>query len=687
MDLLAPAGTIESFYAAIENGADAVYVGLKNFSARAYAKNFTPAELALLLPYARKKGVKINIALNALAKESELPETVRTLAILNELQPDAVIIQDIGMYHLITSHFSRLTMHGSVLMTVHNSLGARQLYEMGFKRVVLAREMSLEEIAAVRKSCPIDLEVFVHGALCYSYSGLCLFSSYLGGRGSTRGRCTQPCRRRYKGGKRAGYFFSPSDLSAVDILPELKKLGITAIKIEGRMRSATYVAAVVKAYRLALDALETAHSKKAIDQARKLLKESMGRRLSNGFYRPASGKDILTPHVSGNIGQFVGKVTHENKNKVTICVKKNLAVGDRIRAHFPETDERMSATLRRMKIRGESAVTAKPGQTVTLTLPFRCPVGTTLFKVDSASPGKALSPQKIWEEIKKSVRDTAHRPRGISISKSREILSSCTGHKHPGRKPKETLILRFNLKQHVPDRGFLSEHRLIINLSKNDWRRFSRTLSAYRRRSGTICWSLPAIIHEKDINFFKKLTAQLLKKGFHNWEITNLGHLQFFKKSGVTLHAGHQINLLNSCAFKAARKIGMTSGVVSIEADRNDIKDICQQLPFSDPIITVYGHPPVFTSRLMPKDLKNGQSIVSARQERYRFSIADDIGYLIPQQPFSLIPFKGELTKMGCVNFIIDLSHEAKPAVALSAILNKRYWRKCSCFNYKRTLQ
>ncbi len=686
MDLLAPAGTVESFYAAVENGADAVYLGLKNFSARAYAKNFTVRELALLLPYARKKKVKINIALNSLTKESELPEAIRTLATINELRPDAVIIQDLGIYHLIKSHFPRLNIHGSVLMTVHNSLGAWQLYNMGFKRAVLAREMSLKEIAAVSKSCPIELETFVHGALCYSYSGLCLFSSYLGGRGSTRGRCTQPCRRRYKAGKRSGYFFSPSDLSVIDFLPELKKLGIKAIKIEGRMRSATYVASVVKAYRVALDSLGTDNST-AIDQTKKLLQDSMGRRLSAGFYTPVSHKNILAPNISGNIGQFLGRVTGGAKNRATIRVKDDLSVGDRIRAHFPETDERESATLRGLAIEKKTATTANAGQTATLTLPFHCPPGTALFKVDRTSSEINLAPKKIWEVIKKSVGDTPRMPKTISNAKIEKILSSCKGQKPPGKKPMETLSFRFNLTQHIPDTRPLAGHRIIINLSKNEWPRFSKTLSVYQRRKESVCWSLPPVIYEKDIPFFKKLIAQLLKKGFRNWEITNLGHLQFFKKSKVTLQAGHQINLLNSCAFKAAGRMGIAFGVISIEADRHDIKDLLQKHPLPKPVITIYGHPPLFTSRLIPKGLKHGHTVASARQERYRLSIVDNISYLVPQQAFSLAPFQSELRKMGCSNFIIDISQETRPMITLANILNKKYMRNCSHFNYKRGLQ
>lgn len=686
MDILAPAGTIESFHAAVESGADAVYLGLKGLNARAYAKNFTLKELALLLPYARKKGVKIHIALNSLTKESELRQLVRTLAALNELGPDAVIIQDLGIYHLIKSYFPRLVIHGSVLMTVHNSPGARQLYEMGFSRVVLAREMSLEEIAAVRRSCPVELEVFVHGALCYSYSGLCLFSSYLGGRGSARGRCTQPCRRRYNAGKRSGYLFSPGDLSAIDMLPELKELGIKTIKIEGRMRSATYVRTVVKAYRMALDARREG-SNNAVSQAKDLLKEAMGRRLTRGFYTTAGRKDILSSGLSGNIGQFIGVAKQTTKMRVTLSIRVHLCTGDRLRADFSKTGERTSATLREMKVGRRSVPAANPGQIVTISLPFHCPPGTAFFKVDSKSSHEDLSSKKIWENIKNDAGRLVKRTGAISDLQIQKIISSCKGKRDRSRKPNREPALRFNLRQRIPDPAFLSGRQIIIDLSKKNWPLFSKRLGLYRRITGSICWSVPPVICEKDIPFFEKLVSSLRKKGFRNWEINNLGHLQFFRKGGVRLQAGHQMNLLNSCAFKAAGELGIAAGVISIEADRNDIKNILEQTPVTEPVVTIYGKPALFTSRLIPKGLRDGSSVVSRRKERYFFSTGDGTNYLIAQDPFSLLPFREELTRMGCTGFIIDLSHEHRPLATLTSISGRRRARTHAHFNYKRGLQ
>ncbi|MDP2993477.1 MAG: peptidase U32 family protein, partial [Deltaproteobacteria bacterium] len=257
-ELLAPAGNLEAFWAAVEKKADAVYIGWSDFNARVQAENFSLQDISRMIPFAHKHGVKVYIALNILLKERDLPEIVEGLRILEGLSPDALIIQDMGLYYLIKRYFPAFRLHASTLMTIHNHPGAEHLRGLGFQRVVLARELSIDEISAIHRHSPIELEVFVQGALCYSFSGLCLMSSYLGGKSGMRGRCVQPCRRLYESGKKHGSFFSMNDLSAIRLLPELKKAGVTSIKLEGRMRSAHYVSSIVEAYRTALDAPEGA---------------------------------------------------------------------------------------------------------------------------------------------------------------------------------------------------------------------------------------------------------------------------------------------------------------------------------------------------------------------------------------------------------------------------------------------
>jgi len=197
MELLAPAGTLPAFEAALEEGADAVYIGAPGLNARALARDFTFAEIAAMTGYAHAQGKKVYVAMNSLVKENEIRLALETLSMLASIGPDALIIQDLGILYLVHRFFPALKVHASTLMTVNTAMAAEYLKGLGFERIVLARELSLEEIQTIHRRTDVPLEIFIHGAMCFSYSGLCRFSSLHGGRSSLRGQCVQPCRRRY----------------------------------------------------------------------------------------------------------------------------------------------------------------------------------------------------------------------------------------------------------------------------------------------------------------------------------------------------------------------------------------------------------------------------------------------------------------------------------------------------------
>ncbi|WP_305041492.1 peptidase U32 family protein [Geoalkalibacter sp.] len=383
-ELLAPAGSLEAFFAAMENGADAVYCGLREFSARAKAKNFTLADLERMLNYAQGRGRKIYVTLNTLVKERELPQLVETLAALEALRVDGVILQDLAVWRLARGHFPGLELHASTQMTVHNAAGVRQLERMGFTRGVLARELSLEEIAAIRRQTHLELEHFVHGALCFSFSGQCYFSSWLGGKSGNRGRCAQPCRRRYRYHNQDGYYLSPNDLSAIDLLPELAAAGVCSLKIEGRMKSAEYVASVVAAYRLALDAPESGR-KEAVRAAKDKLKLSFGRLPTRGFLTGPQPTDIAVPSVKGSTGRFLGEILAARGADISFKTRDRLHVGDRLRVQ-PQSDQAGTAfTVKTLLVGGRPAKLAPPEAQVSLPTPFagRFRKGDAVFKVSS----------------------------------------------------------------------------------------------------------------------------------------------------------------------------------------------------------------------------------------------------------------------------------------------------------------
>ncbi len=381
-ELLAPAGSLESFFAAMEKGADAVYAGLRDFSARARAKNFTLQQMERMLAHAHERGRKIYITLNTLVKENELPQLVDTLATLQAMRVDGVIVQDLAVARLVRNHFPAIPLHASTQMTIHNTAGVQMLAELGFERAVLARELALDEIAAIVAATPVEIEVFVHGALCFSISGQCFFSSYLGGHSGNRGRCAQPCRRLYDHRGKQGHFFSTSDLSAIDMIPEMVRAGVASLKIEGRMKSAEYVASVVEAYRLVLDAPAQGRTT-AMAAAKEILKFSFGRTPTKGFLASQQPDDIANPWQKGGTGRFIGQIRSIKGKRLLFETRDALSVGDRLRAQ-PKTDMAGQAwTVREIFVNNKKTMEAKAGSTVEVETPFRFEVGDSIYKVSS----------------------------------------------------------------------------------------------------------------------------------------------------------------------------------------------------------------------------------------------------------------------------------------------------------------
>lgn len=382
-ELLAPAGSLEAFFAAMESGADAVYCGLQSFSARAKAKNFSLDDLSAMTRYAHERQRKLFVTMNTLVKEEELPLLINNLAAVEEAEVDALIIQDLGVWRIAREHFPNLPLHSSTQMTVHNSAGVKQLEQMGFERAVLARELTLPEIQHIRSQTQMELEHFIHGALCFCFSGQCYFSSYLGGKSGNRGRCTQPCRRRYNYRGKHGYYFSPNDLSAIELLPALQDAGVSSFKIEGRMKSAEYVANVVSAYRKMMDAAP-GQRPDVLQEARALLKQSFGRTPTKGFLSGAQPADLATPALRGSTGRYLGDVTRSQGNKLYFKSRDSLHIGDRIRIQ-PGSDKVGTAFTLKQLWSGSRAVKKLPIGAVCVTNPFgdKFKAGDAVFKVSS----------------------------------------------------------------------------------------------------------------------------------------------------------------------------------------------------------------------------------------------------------------------------------------------------------------
>ena len=338
-EILAPCGTPEAFEAALVSGADAVYLAGDKYGARAYAGNFSKDVLLSTLERAHLFGVKIYLTVNTLLKNEEMEELADYLEAYYEAGLDAVLVQDFGVLSYLKRRFPKLPIHISTQMNVTSHEGALLMKELGAERVVLNREITLDEVKKIRNTVPVETEVFVHGAMCFSYSGRCLLSSYAGGRSGNRGRCAQPCRKQYNGKENAGYIMSMKDMCTLRFIPQFVDAGVDSLKIEGRMKNAAYVAAAVKAYKEIRD--DYIAGKYDADKAavyEEKLKEVFSRgEFTEGYIgldsrRPEeiSRASLIFPGRQGHSGVSIGNVTSIGKGSIIIKLIKELNVGDEL---------------------------------------------------------------------------------------------------------------------------------------------------------------------------------------------------------------------------------------------------------------------------------------------------------------------------------------------------------------------
>ena len=338
VELLSPAGDLECLKVAVQNGANAVYLGAEEFNARINSINFGREELVQAIEYTKLRGVKTHLTLNILIKNNEFEDAIKLVEFAYNSGIDAVIIQDLGLAKKVIDLFPDLEVHSSTQMTIYNLDGAKQIKELGFSRCVLARELSINEIEYICKNTDIDIEVFIHGALCISYSGQCLMSSMIGARSGNRGKCAGTCRLPYtllKDGKEQakGYLLSSKDVCTLDILPELIEAGVKSFKIEGRMKSPEYVGIVTSIYRKYIDLAESNKEYIVEEKDKEMLMQIFNRGgFSTGYLKGKLGKDMMYTKKPNHMGVLVGEVIGYNSNKghVKIKLSKELNLGDSI---------------------------------------------------------------------------------------------------------------------------------------------------------------------------------------------------------------------------------------------------------------------------------------------------------------------------------------------------------------------
>ncbi len=395
IELLAPAGSMETLKAAVQAGADAVYLAGTKFGARQSADNFTHETLKEAIRYCHIRGVKVYGAVNTLIKTREMQEVLDEVGVLYALQIDAVILQDWGLAALVKQHFPDLELHGSTQMSLYDAPGVQKAVEAGLKRVVIARETSADDIRSIAETTGADIEAFVHGALCYSYSGQCLMSSQIGGRSGNRGRCAQPCRRRYKlrqGTDGAGklikdaYPLSTRDLMTLDQLEKLANSGISSLKIEGRLRKSDYVSAVVGAYRQELDRIQGLPGQ--VVQGIPDLLGVFNRETTGGRILSVLPADTLTTKGPGNMGQLIGKTSgyDRSRKQLYITLSGSIRTGDGIK--ILAGNEEPGAQVNGLFIERDKVQKAGPGQRVAVPFDTWVPEGCEVRKTLDLDMGK-----------------------------------------------------------------------------------------------------------------------------------------------------------------------------------------------------------------------------------------------------------------------------------------------------------
>ncbi len=334
VEILAPAGDIQRAKVAIQNGANAVYIGGKMFSARSSADNFEDEEIEELVKYANIRGAKVYLAINTLMKETELNDALSFIEKTYNMGVNAFIFQDIGLATYVKKQLPKIEMHASTQLFAHSVDDVKVLKEAGFTRVVLARELSIKEITEIKKAVDIEIEVFVHGALCVCYSGQCIMSSLIGERSGNRGKCAQSCRMNYQLYDENhelvtdGYLLSPKDIMAVEIIKQYIEAGVDSLKIEGRMKNEKYVAQIVSGYREKLDNIEKSLSTETLMGMQQIF--NRGGYLIEGYANTYSGKSMMSNETPKSTGLYLGEVLDYNDGKAKIKLANNVVPGDGI---------------------------------------------------------------------------------------------------------------------------------------------------------------------------------------------------------------------------------------------------------------------------------------------------------------------------------------------------------------------
>jgi len=399
IELLAPAGGLEQLKVAIYNGADAIYFGGEKYSARANATNFNKEEIIIARRLTKKYKVRLYCAINTIIFNNEIEGVINYITFLSKVGIDALIIQDLGLIKLVREYFPEMEIHSSTQLSIQNTFGLEFLKNLGIKRAVLPRESSLDDILKMKKS-DIDLEVFVHGAICICFSGQCLMSSMIGGRSGNRGDCAQPCRLKYDivdyetkevVCENASYL-SPKDMMLLNSIDKLIEAGVKSFKIEGRMKTPEYVATIVKYYRTAIDKAINGDIYNLTQEENNEIAQVFSRDFTDSYLHGKSGKEMMNVNKPNNRGVLLGRVQNFKDGKVSVLLKNTLQLGDKI-SFWTTVEGRVNISVDRINKDGIFVDSAESKDLVILDIPKRVNRDDRVFKTESSANKKIIEKQ------------------------------------------------------------------------------------------------------------------------------------------------------------------------------------------------------------------------------------------------------------------------------------------------------
>jgi Collagenase and related proteases len=652
-ELLAPVGNTESFFAAINAGADAIFMGLQEFNARGRASNFTRPLFQLAVMKAHEKQVKVYATLNVLVKNRELDQLIDVLAFLDAAKVDGVIIQDWGVYYLAHRYFPRLVLHASTQMANHNSGGVNFGKRMGIARTVLARELTMPELEAIAKKAEGELEVFVHGALCYSFSGMCMFSSYLGGQGANRGICKQSCRRSYLTDGEKHTLFSLKDNQQMQNLQKIIELGIDSLKIEGRMKSADYVFQVSKAYRTVLDnpgQMETASQMLQLDMGREKTSWFLGGKVAGGITDDPS------------IGIRVGEIVEISRKSVSFTSSVKLENGYRVRIRNTKDDEQLYVKLENFtqsgnvyQVPSDLYGKAAKGDEVLLVRIKTQSFSSRLGNINSLPELKKMPVRK--QEIRKNLQFDTGKPQ------------------------KPMLLVRIGSPEWLPKLRFDDYDAVILSYKRSDWEKFDPQSDIYQLNRQKIRIELPKFISEKHLDFYRNFANRMFAAGFNQFFISHLSQKSLLPL-GAKVSCNENVYVLNDASACLLHDERISEYIYPLENDLDNLLAMNNK----QGIVAMYFYPQLFFSR-MPVKVRDARMFADEDNKKFRVLVKDGITITYPSIPVALFHYRKQLEKNGFNRFLIDYSGEIMTANVVKRILkkfqNSEAVQPSSNFNFK----